>query len=241
MMTQTTARRVYDDIRNTLDFLASADLIYYQNSISLTAQRISWHARDPSAPFLMTREHPTIDQYLAWLGAGAYSAILFDGSLVQLTYEIAAARIVSHRLAYVPCPYDLDPALVREGGPLAEIVELYRSSDAVLRSPIRFDFDIGSESRGHPAAHLTLNSVGCRIACVAPLHVLRFVDFVFRNFYPSLWSAHQAFFAEARSRHVGPPVISNDDREDVHLSWPTSAAPVGTMDPNRSIRALARL
>jgi hypothetical protein len=221
----TTAKHVYDDIRNTIDYLTSAELVNYPNTISLSKRRVSWHAYDASARLFAPREHPTIDQYLSWLTAGAYSAILFDGSLLQITYDIDGGEITGHRLAYIPCPYDLDLGLIRGGDPLADIVELYRSGDAVLRSPIRFDYDGRAAKPGHPAAHLTLNAVGCRIACVAPIHILRFVDFVFRNFYANLWAAHSEFFKEAPSKHVGSTVITVNDRRGLHLSWQVNPAP----------------
>lgn len=226
MTTVTSTRNVFDDITNTIDYLTRAELVAYPNSVSLQAERVSWHAYDVSNRLFSPREHPSINQYLAWLTAGAWSAILFDGSLLQLTYELSGGEISGHRLAYVPCPYDLDLALVRGGDPLADVIELYRSGDAVLRSPIRFDFDARSARPGHPAAHLTLNAVGCRIACVAPMHVLRFVDFVFRNFYASLWKAHQDFFMDAATRQIGSTVITEVDRQGPHLAWPVHQAPL---------------
>lgn len=215
----TTVRLIYDDVRNTIDYLSDADLLYYANSIAMGANRVSWHQHDRSAPFLITRDHPTIDQYLAWVSSGAYTAILFDGSLLQVTYDVAGGRVSGHRLAYIPCPYDIDRALLLEGEPLGDVVDLYRSSDAVLRSPTRFDYDPMSATSGHPAVHLTINSPGCRIACAAPMHVLRFVDFVFRYFYPYLWSAHAPFFEGSSRKHVGGVSITNEERLGVHLMW----------------------
>lgn len=224
----TTSRRVYDEIQNTIDYLVDADLVYFSNAISLSPDRVSWHAhRD--APFLTGRDHPTIDQYLTWLNDGAYTAILFDGSLLQLTYELRGGRVSGHRLAYVPCPYDVDLTLLEEGEPLADVVALYRTTDAVLRSPMRFDYDPRAADIGHPAVHMTMNSSGCRIACVAPLHVLRFVDFVFRQFYPDLWLAHRPFFAEASRKHVGDAALSDDDQQTMHLMWNIHAAASGVL------------
>jgi hypothetical protein len=225
MLAVTTARRLYDEIRNTIDYLVSADLVYYPNTISITPTRVSWHPHDRGEPLLTTRQHPTIDQYVAWATSGAYSAILFDGSLLQLTYDISDGRVSGHRLAYVPCPYDLDLTMLAEGEPLADVVELYRSTDAAMRSPVRFDYDPKSAKPGHAAVHLTMNTSECRIACVAPLHVLRFVDFVFRQFYPHLWSAHRTFFSEAPHRHIGADALSAEDQEVLHVMWNVHAVP----------------
>lgn len=129
---------------------------------------------------------------------------------------------MGHRLAYVPCPAAIDEVLVVEGHPLADIVSLYeRATDVLLRSPTRFDFDADSARPGHPAAHFTINSAECGIACAAPIYVKRFVDFVYRHFYPKLWDAHSPFFAEAAHLHVGNPTLTDDDRAGVHLAWET--------------------
>lgn len=222
-----TPRNVYDEIRNTIDYLVDAELVYYPNSISMSANRVSWHAHDRSVPFLPNREHPTIDQYLAWVNAGAYSAILFDGSLLQLTYDLADGQLSGHRLAYIPCPYDVDLTMLGSGEPLADVIELYRLTDAVLRSPLRFDFDSDAAHEGHPAVHLTMNTAACRIACVAPLHVLRFVDFVFRQFYPDLWVAHRPFFSQAVRKHIGKALLRDDEHEAIHLMWDVHATAEG--------------
>ena len=219
----TTTRAVRDDIQNTLDFLVAAELALYANTVTVNRNRVSWQSHNPSVPFLSSREHPDIEQYVTWVTAGAYSASLFDGSLLQLTYDIDDGEVSGHRLAYVPCPYDLDRALLTEGMPLADVVDLCRDKDAAMRSPIRFDYDPQAAKDDHPAAHLTLNTADCRIECAAPLHVLRFVDFVFRHFYPKLWRAHRPFFTAAAWRHVEVQRTGLRDRHAIHLMWDVNA------------------
>jgi hypothetical protein len=97
--------------------------------------------------------------------------------------DLVGSDIVAHRLAYIPCPFIVDTEFLEEGDPIDEVVGMYvELSDVALRSPIRFDYDLLAAKENHPTAHLTLNSADCRIACVAPMHVLRFVDFTFRHF-----------------------------------------------------------
>ncbi len=222
-----TARSVRDDIKEVLGYLNRAELAVYVNEVSLVGvKRVTWHAHDPAAGFLIQHNHATLGQYLHWVKAGAYSAILLDGSLLQITYDIESGQVSGHRLAYIPCPFVLDNDLLREGEPLADIIEVYRdvpTQDMALRSPVRFDYDPAAAKAGHPAAHMTVNSADCRIACVAPMHVLRFVDFVFRNFYPALHSAHRDFFGPAANRHVGGRVLNDDDRAHPHLMWPRAS------------------
>lgn len=220
-----TTRTVRDDVKNILDYLVDAELALFANEVSMGTTRVSFHLQDPTADFLISREHPTLDQYLAWVAAGAYSALLFDGSLLQLTYDVAGGTITGHRLAYVPCPYNVDLELLAEGEAIADVVDLYRSHAPALRSPIRFDYDPDAAKPGHPATHLTLNGTNCRIGCIAPLHAMRFIDFVFRNFYPTLWTAHRPFFETAGSRHIGPTSLTNAERRIPHFAWDLHAAP----------------
>lgn len=217
-----TTRAVRRDVKDVLDYLIESEIALYANEVSMGATRVSWHAQDPDAAFLTTRDHATVSQYLEWVKLGSYSAILLDGSLLQISYQVASGEVSGHRLAYIPCPFILDVRLLSEGEPLADVVEVYRDSEAVrmaLRSPVRFDYDPAAVKEGHPSMHMTINSADCRIACVAPMHVYRFVDFIFRSFYPALHFAHRDFFARGAHRHIGSRVIADDDRVHPHLMW----------------------
>lgn len=231
-----------DDIANVLDYLADAELALNINPVSTRewaaaskrVRRLSWHGHDPHTDFLVTRQHGTIEQYLHWVLGGSYSAVLLDASLLQITYDLVGNDVVGHRLAYIPCPFIIDTEFLEEGNPIDEVVGMYvEISDVVLRSPIRFDYDLKAAKARHPAAHLTLNSADCRIACVAPMHVLRFVDFVYRNFYPALWDAHSPFFKAAEWRHLGDPVIASEDRISPHLMWDVHATETGVAATRR--------
>ena len=223
----TTVSVIENQIRNALDYLLNAELAQFATAVSMSQTVVSWHPYGREGAFIESFEHPTIDQYVTWLEDGDYSALLYDGSLIQLFYEVEDREVTRHRLSYFPCPYSLDRALLRAGEPLADIVELYRDSDTVLRSPIRFDFDCEAAAQGHPASHFTINGVDCRIACVAPLHVMRFLDFIFRHFHAQLHAAHGPFFEEAHAQHIGPPTLEDDDRRQVHFAWDIHATATG--------------
>ncbi|WP_405906449.1 DUF2290 domain-containing protein [Streptomyces sp. NBC_00828] len=217
----TTARAVREDINNLLDYLLQAEIAAYINTVSITGRRVSWHPLNPAAPFLTNRGDPCLQDYKGWLDAGAYSALLFDGALLQITYDIEGGEISGHRLAYVPCPYRLDAEMVRRDA-VSEIVDLHIESDPtgmVLHSAVRFDYDPESAGPGHPSAHMTINSVDCRIACAAPMHVGRFADFIFRHFYPDIRFAHLPYFAAGASRDIGVRTLAEEDRGSPHMSW----------------------
>ena len=191
----TTTRAIRDDVKNVLDYLQLSALAVSTNEVQQSPSRVSWHAHDPSAQFLSIHGHPTIDQYLSWVRAGAYSAVLLDASLIQISYSVMGGTVSGHRLAYVPCPYDVDHQLLVQGEPILDVLDLYIDAERpMMRSPIRFDYDPVSGRVDHPASHLTFNSFDCRIACVAPMHICRFIDFIFRHFYPPLHKAHLRFF-----------------------------------------------
>ncbi|WP_157850358.1 DUF2290 domain-containing protein [Mycolicibacterium llatzerense] len=199
--------------------MSNAELLLAASSIAESAESVTWHAFDRSAGFLTSRDHVTADQYLSWIRSGHHTCVLLDGSLLQLTYNLEGDRVVKHRLAYVPCPWKWDSALLDEGYSLEEILELHSGTTMLMRSSVRFDLDVAAAKSGHPASHFTFNTVDCRIACAAPLHPLRFADFVFKNFYPLYWRQHLSFFDVAKYRHLGDPVISPDDLNEMHVGW----------------------
>jgi hypothetical protein len=132
-------------------------------------------------------------------------------------------QVAKHRLAYVPCPYAIELDLLEGDESFAEVMEGFSQVDnrtIAMRSPIRFDFDLDAARSQHPASHMTFNSEHCRMACVAPMHVGRFIDFVFRNFYPEQWRNHAEFFNELSDRHIGDHGLTDEDRAFPHITWP---------------------
>ncbi|WP_425441812.1 DUF2290 domain-containing protein [Saccharopolyspora shandongensis] len=193
----------------------------YINVVSVSGSRVSWHSHNPNAAFLVNRGDPGLQDYRAWVESGSYSAILLDGALLQITYDIEGSEIVGHRLAYIPCPYRLDTEMLRRD-PVLELVDLHVETDPtgiVLHSAVRFDYDPQSAGPGHPASHLTINSANCRIACSAPMHVGRFADFIFRHFYSDLWSAHFPYFSAGARRDLGARTLAQEDRSSPHIFW----------------------
>lgn len=222
----TTSKALRDDIANILDYLANAELAISVNETAITyldeGERVSF-VPGKGGNFLVERDAPTVKSYLAWVENNSYSAMLLDASLIQLTYVIEGRNVKCHRLAYVPAPFKMDPELVLQE-PIVDLVELYMSTtpaDIILNSSIRFDLDLENAKVGHPAAHLTINSPTCRIACSAPMHAGRFIDFVFRHFYRSHWKTHRSFFLALEHKNVGTNVIVDDDIYNPHVMWRT--------------------
>ncbi|HEV2755498.1 MAG TPA: DUF2290 domain-containing protein [Actinomycetota bacterium] len=218
------ARAIRDDVQNALDFLQEAELALYTNPVLLRPTHVSWHALPSAGPLLGDYGFTTVGQYLTWVREGAYSAVLRDASLLQLSFDVDEDLVVGHRLAYVPCPVVVDETLLAEGEPVEEVVLLHlddgNGEELTLRSPVRFDYDQSAAHVDHPAAHFSINSPECRVACVAPVHPYRFIDFVFRHFYPVFRGVHDRWFDSAGRRNLGGRVITEEDRSGVHLMWP---------------------
>lgn len=215
----TTPRVVATELDQLFSYLESAGIVYYWNAIDETPYRVSWHATSRE-PFLTGHDDVTVSTYLHWLRNGMYSAVLTDGSLLQITYSFDGARVIGHRLAYVPCPIRIDSSLLSEGFALMDVVELQLSGaeDVLMKSMLRFDFDPANARPRHPETHLTMNSVECRIACVSPLRVGRFVDFVFRNFYPNVHE-HDSYIQGVTLGGWFDKSIAEDDASGLHIAW----------------------
>lgn len=203
-----------------------------QSDVALTAQpvilqraaggveRVTWSSLAPASGPLFRKPNASVAAYSEWIAAGGYNAILFDGALLQLSYDYLHQEPVAHRLVYYPCPFDLDLGLLKET-PILDLIDLYAASREVevfLRSPLRFDYDQRPHARqhGHPASHLTLLSEDCRWAVTAPLSPGHFVRFIFRHFYPSLWSA-LSFLRDWPVTH-GHRTITDAEASQLHIS-----------------------
>jgi hypothetical protein len=181
---------------------------------------ITWHVRDKGDRFLQDRQHHSLANYKAWVLNGQFSIMLYDGALLQFTYELSGDRITSHRLGYVPCPIkDSDDVLSYLD--FEDFFVYYESSGlsaAQLQSVIRFDFDPKSAAPGHPATHLTINSSDTRIACAGPISPDRFIRFIFAHFYPHLTDVVSYFDGLPNSGHYST-TISADDKSEMHINW----------------------
>lgn len=212
------------EIQNLLDLLLESDVAIHANPVVKRDSkggmtRVTWGSQAGTVSGELFREDfATLDDYHSWFRAEAYSAVLYDGAVLQMSYDFEGDQFIGHRLAYYPCPFDIDQELLRTQ-PMLDVIELYREnemSSVRLRSPLRFDCDIGSQAEDHPTVHLTLLSSGCRWALVAPLSPGHFVRFLFKHFYPSLWST-LSFLREWPQR-LGERTITPEQESILHIA-----------------------
>lgn len=167
------------------------------------------------------------DDYFGILEHQSYSALLTDGSVLQISFDYEGSALVGHRLAMIPCPYDVDSELVMEFG-LFDALQLIRTdphTKILLRGPIRFDFDPNAASDLHPASHLTIINNESRIPITRPITLGHFIRFVFRHFFPHL---HRTYDALAQWKlSEGAPIAEPMEPTELHLHWrsPSTGAP----------------
>lgn len=214
-----TPRALATEIKNLLTFLIEAEIALYINPVVELGGQVTWGSSRPPGKLTTGTRAVTSLEYRNWLDSGAYSVLLFDGALLQLSYHFDGRQLTAHRLAYVPPPFEFDRDLLLREEPV-DLFDVYAdgpSTDVVLRTVVRFDFDRFAAEPGHPASHLTINSADCRIACASPMGAGRFFDFVFRHFYPHLYDAHPYLHAD-RSRW-DESTLTTAERETPHISW----------------------
>ena len=192
----TTNKRLINEIENILGTLETVDIILVSNRvverrIDGHTMRLSWPSQSVGSLF---RGNPSVSDYRDWIDSSAYSALLYDGSFIQISYDLRRAEIVGHRLEYFPCPFRLDSETLAEFGIIDAVhltLESVNIAELQMTSPIRFDYDPSSQRIGHPASHLTTVSSECRIPVYGPLSPGRFIKFILMNFYPRQWSSVQ--------------------------------------------------
>jgi hypothetical protein len=219
-----TSRQLAAQIRNLLIALIDSEIATTINPVvdrklgPLT--RITWrppHGLD--RPRLISSVFATVAEYRRLIDEQSFSAVLYDGAIVQLSYDFVGDSLVGHRLCYYPCPFDLDLDLF-PSEPIGDIIAFYSESKDIsvnLRSPLRFDYDEANAKMGHPSVHMHVIKPDCRWPVTHPLSVGDFVRFVFRHFYPALWSAHNFL----RKWSQGDPrdrVITPEDETELYIA-----------------------
>ena len=215
-----TPRNVLTELQNLLDYAINSGIAIFANPVRVTGSTISWHPYNSSGRFLLERQVSNTSAYRHWLDTGEFTAMLLDGSLLQISYEVAGGDLVGHRLAYIPAPFDWDPELLVTE-PFVEVFDMYadgHTSTVMMNTQVRFDFDPINSRAGHPAAHFTINGPDCRIPCAAPVRIGQFAGFVVRNFYPTIWRDH-SYFRRLPKSGWGRKTISDEEQGVPHLSW----------------------
>jgi hypothetical protein len=210
------------EIRNLIDSLVRAEIVIDSNAVGIISggrrARVTWLGAS-SGTLFVPGASPSLADYRRWLRERQFTVVLEDGALLQISFDFEREDMVGHRLAYVPCPVDLEPGLLLQV-PLLDLLENLGPipvDDVKLRGPLRFDFDPGPASPEHAASHLTMITNECRVPAIGPLSLGHFVRFVFRRFYPHMWNVHP--FLRNWSQISSRRTITADEEPALHFNW----------------------
>ena len=145
---------------------------------------------------LALKDSPYREVYEALLAKRAYTVLMPDGAMIQMSYLFDADELERHRLAFLPSPslmeFQSNPEIYLTDPIYADVI-----AKGVVPFPVRFDFDCREavfEEINHPKSHLSLGQYrNCRIPVTAALTPADFIDFILRHFY------HTAFLDHASS------------------------------------------
>lgn len=222
MLAKMTPNDVRQEIDNCLDLLLHSKIALIANPVVVDRSgrkaRVTW--RSPAGRGTLEATYPfaSVGEYCEHLRNQAYSAVLYDGSLLQMSYEFYRSKLTGHRLCFYPCPYDIEPEELKTD-PVLDVIDVYRiaaEANLRLRSPIRFDYSPANTAPGHPAVHVHVLWGHCRCAVDSPLSVGHFLQFVFCNFFPEIWCEHD--FLREWKRMWREKTITDDEAGSLHLS-----------------------
>jgi hypothetical protein len=181
-------------ISNTLSMLLEKGLLYTYNDLKREyldedTIRLSWN-NHLSGNFNAGDSFLKIEQYKQIIKNRSYLCILFDGSLIRVSYTIKNGRLVGHNLLWWPAPYKYSNVSLEDVPPdqmLSDFLEDDKWYENIeMRSPVRVDYDPrkGVVTSIHPPVHMHLEHKDCRIFIEKPMCFNMFIRFIFDNFYP---------------------------------------------------------
>lgn len=186
--------QLIEQITNTLEMLLDKGFVYTYNDlrreyIDENTIRLSWN-NHLSGAFNAGNNFLKLEQYKQIINNNSYLCILFDGSLIRVSYTIKNEHIIGHNLLWWPAPYRYSGVSLDDVSPnqlLLDFLEDDKWYDHMeMRSPIRIDYDPRKEvvSPTHPPVHMHIEHMNCRIFIEQPMCFNSFIKLIFNNFYP---------------------------------------------------------
>lgn len=149
-----------------------------------------------------------------------YSIKLIDGALIHMMYKFNNNKVISHRLAFYSSPYlenyQENPEMYEEDEIYADII--YKN---IVAFPIRFDYneeEVEAEYP-HPRSHATLGQYkNCRIPVVGPISPKVFIEFIFKNFYGTVY--YKLLNNKFKGYCKSFKTITKEEINELHFSLP---------------------
>lgn len=188
--------QVETQINTTLEALQSKKLLYMYNhirkeEIGRNKWIITWKNHE-SGRFNTGEYFLNLEQYKKILNNNSYLCILYDGSIIRVSYTFENNVLMGHNLLWWPAPYNYKGITLDDMSPNELMDEFLNDNrwDEVLRmrSPIRVDYEPDPEkvNESHSPTHIHMQNKDCRMYVKNPLCFNRFMNFILKNYYPNL-------------------------------------------------------
>lgn len=218
-------KNIYQSIKNTLILLTDNDLTIFHNDPLYQKSRndvkITWPNHNPGR-HNCNSSFGYVAQYKTIIKTGAYTCLLFDGTIVRVSYSFNNNSLTDHSLLWWPSPFKINSDDLEMGGVL-EIFDLYANSEdwheqIQMRSPIRFDYDKEKGTNEHPVSHLHLQTSDCRLYIDRPICFNRFIKFIFQSFYPDIYKNY-SFWNDLWEISFDEKELLSPVENQVYLGW----------------------
>ncbi len=188
--------QIENQINSTLDALYSKKILYTYNYIykegnNSNNQYLTWKNHE-SGKFNTGSYFLKLEQYRKILENNSYLCILYDGSIIRVSYTFENNVLVGHNLLWWPAPYSYKNITLEDIPPQDLFEEFIADSkwmEAIkMRSPVRFDFDPSKNAvnEKHSPIHLHMQHEDCRMYIEKPLCFNEFINFILKNYYPDV-------------------------------------------------------
>lgn len=184
----------YNQISNSLE-------MYYKSGVFRSVKPLR-HEKTENTETLTWEDHQsgrhnsgdsfnTLQQYLKIYETGAYHAIFNDGSIVRCYYKFQKNILLEQSLLFWPSPMNISEEVIEELGISDALILMLNSidqnnKDFRMRSPMRYDFSSVNNVSGHSATHVHIQHADCRLKAENPICFNTFIEFVLKNFYPTI-------------------------------------------------------
>lgn len=187
-------KKLEEQINNTLYALSIKRIIYTYLPINKKQNSnneiiISWNNHEPGK-FNTGKKFLQLEQYEKILKNNSYTCILYDGSIIRLSYKFKNNNLIGHNLLWWPAPYFYEGISIDEISPYDLFDEFIGEKDwhniLRMRSPVRIDFAPEQTSEIHSATHIHMQNENCRMVIDEPICFNRFIKFILDNYYPEI-------------------------------------------------------
>ncbi|MCU9949521.1 DUF2290 domain-containing protein [Pseudomonas sp. PDM13] len=208
-------------INNVKSILQRAGLLYDYNDciaerVAQGKVRVTWSTAT-TRPDLTDIPDSNIKEYLIYLSGRHFNFQLFDGSLIQISYDIKSGSIVQSRLVWFPCPVSFEPEEL-EYASLEELIRTAPNENIHCRAPLRFDYAPHQAADNHSSTHVHLGMENFRLPVQRPMEPRRFIRFIVRTAYPDVWSSPE-FIRDDVENWSAQDRLDEDDKIYGSLNW----------------------